>query len=409
MEEEIDLRAYIAVLFKYKYWIAGLAVVAALVAMGVSFVLPPIYEATALVAITQPRYAMRFDPRFATTDNVEPPYKAYPDLAIGDQILSELIESLGPELEAEERSVRAVRGMLQAQTGGDPSIVRLTVRNGDPQRASLIANDWATVFVNQVNRLYGESEEDLAFFEEQLVGAQGTLARAEQALVDYQARNQAAILEQQLISKQEALKEYMDIVYSVRLVVHDARLLQERLRAQDATARLSSGEELAALLLEVNDRNAEDLPVQLQIVSQGATGKTVGEQIALLDALIRAAEDKLVVLQKEAESLEPEILRLQESLAQARAEEEQRKLARDVAQETVLTLSRKVAEARIAAQDATGEVRLASRAVTPDRPASPRKMLNTAIGGALGLLLGVLGAFAIEYWRGGQSEARQAQ
>jgi succinoglycan biosynthesis transport protein ExoP len=407
MEEEIDLRAYIAVLLKHKYRIGGLAVVAALVAFGVSSVLSPTYEATALVAITQPRYAMRFDPKFATMDNIEPPYKAYPDLAVGDEVLSRLIDDLGSDLEAEERSVRAVRGMVKAETGGDPSIVRLIVRNGNPERAARVANRWATLFVAQVNELYGQSEEELVFFEERLAGAQETLAAAEQDLIDFQAHNEAAILEQQLSSKQDSLRGYLDIAYAVRLVVQDAGSLQDRLRAQDASAQLSSGEELAALLLEVNVRKAEESATQLQISTQrGQADKTVGEQIALLDALVRALQDKLVALEQEAKSLEPDILRLQESLARAHAQEEHLTLARDVAQETVLTLSRKVAEARIAAQDTTGEVRLASYAVSPDQPVSPRRVLNTAIAGVLGLFVGVFAAFAIEYWRGERSETQ---
>ena len=407
MEEEIDLRAYIAVLLKYKYWIGGLAVVAALVAFGVSSMLSPTYEATALVAITQPRYAMRFDPKFATMDNIQPPYNAYPDLAVGDEILSRLIDDLGSDLEVEERSVWAVRAMVKAETGGDPSIVRLIVRNGNPERAARVANRWAALFVAQVNELYGQSVEELAFFEERLAGAQETLARVEQDLIDFQAHNEAAILEQQLSNRKDSLRGYLDIAHAVRLVVQDARSLQDRLRAQDASAQLSSGEELAVLLLEVNVRKVEESAIQLQISTQrGQTDKTVGEQIVLLDALVRALQDKLVALEQGAKSLEPDILRLQESLARANAQEEQLTLARDVAQETVLTLSRKVAEAQIAAQDTTGEVRLASYAVSPDQPVSPRRVLNTAIAGMLGLFVGVLAAFAVEYWRGGRSETQ---
>jgi uncharacterized protein involved in exopolysaccharide biosynthesis len=65
----------------------------------------------------------------------------------------------------------------------------------------------------------------------------------------------------------------------------------------------------------------------------------------------------------------------------------------------LVSLARKAAEARIAAQDETGEVRLASRATPPDQPVSPQKTLNTLVGGALGLLVGVLAALGIEYWR----------
>ena len=96
MEEEIDLRVYVAVLIRYWMWIVGLAVVAAAVALGVSSLISPTYEATALVAITEQRYMMRFDPRFETMTNVKPAYKAYPELAASDDLLGSLLTSLAP-------------------------------------------------------------------------------------------------------------------------------------------------------------------------------------------------------------------------------------------------------------------------------------------------------------------------
>ena len=72
MEDEINLRAYVTVLLKYKVWVAGLAVVSAIVALVASLFLPPTYEATALVAIVEARYAMQFDPRVQTVSDIQP-------------------------------------------------------------------------------------------------------------------------------------------------------------------------------------------------------------------------------------------------------------------------------------------------------------------------------------------------
>ena len=43
--------------------------------------------------------------------------------------------------------------------------------------------------------------------------------------------------------------------------------------------------------------------------------------------------------------------------------------------------------------------RLLSRASASEEPASPRKLLNTAVAGTLGLMLSTMGAFAAEWWR----------
>jgi uncharacterized protein involved in exopolysaccharide biosynthesis len=409
MEDDIDLRAYIAVLLDYKFWIAGLAIAAAAVALVVSFLMPPTYEATALVAIAKPRYEMQFDPRVETLSDVQPPYEAFLTLATGDELIADLIDELGDTLVPEERSVRKVRNMLEAKSAGGSSVVRLTVQNGDPTRTAAIANRWAERFVQSTNDLYGEDQQELSFFEAQMAEARDDLSQAEQALIDFQRENKAAILETQLHNKQAALSDYLGAARSLRLIVQDARSLRERLSTQDAGLRATLSDELAALYLEIDALNSGELPIQLQVSGEaGLDRKTVGEQIVFLDSLAAALQAKLVVLEDEGEALEPDILALQEALQRAQTEEDRLELARNVAQETYMTLARKVAEMRIAAEDETGDVRLASRASVPDRPVAPRKLLNTAVAGALGLFVGVFAAFAIEYWRSGK-EAPSAE
>jgi len=407
MDQEIDLRAYIAVLLKHKYWIVGLAFGAAVVALTASFLLGPTYQATALVAITKPRYEMQFDPRFELVpSNYQPPYKAYPALAMGDEVLSSLVADLGDALAPEERNVAAIRSMIEAQNGADPSIVELRVNNGDPQRTAAIANSWAAHFVERANELYAPNEDDLAFFEAQLNEAEAALAQAEQDLIDFQARNQTMILSTQLASKQVALDEYLSAAHSLRLIIQDARSLQDRLSTQGAATAASPSDELTSLLLEIDALNRSELPIQLQVsVQQDMGGRTVGDQIAFLDSLIRVLENRLVLLEQEAQDLEPDILATQERLQEVKTQEERLTTAKNLALDTFTALSRKVTEAGIAAQDTTGDVRLASRATVPENPVSPRKLMNAAIAGVLGLMVGVLAAFAIEYWRQGRPEA----
>lgn len=431
MEEEIDLRAYIAVLWKGKYWIAGLALVAALVALGVSFLLPPKYEATALVAVTKPRYTLQFDSKLETS-NIQPSYKAYLDLATSDQLIMALVDDLESSLEVDERTVRVVREMLDVQSGADASIIKLTVQNGSPERVALIANHWAALLVDRSGELYEQGEQDRAFFEAQLADAKQTLAQAEQALIDFQTRNEVAILQAQLENKQAELYESLGLARALGLSTQDAQALLARFQTQAVQTQATLNDELAVLLLEVTVRNdnslpvelpssetsqrylptstsgGNSLPVELQISSPNQLDKhTIGDLSTRLEALIGMLEAKLTQARQNATAVQPEILSLQESLTQAQIEEDRLKLAKSVASETVLTLSRKVAETQIAAGDETGAVRLVSQAVVPDRPVAPRKMVNTAVAGVLGLFVGVLGVFAVEYWRGGEKRPKE--
>jgi uncharacterized protein involved in exopolysaccharide biosynthesis len=427
MEDEIDLRAYVTVLLEYKRWIAGLAAVSASVALVVSLFLPPVYQATALVAIIEPRYAMEFDPRVQTVSDIQPAYNAYPALALGDGLVSEVVSDLGADLHAEERSVYELRKMLDAVNGNDPSIIELTVRDEDPERTSRIANRWAELFVKSTNQLYGESDQDQAFFEAQLQDAETALAQAEQDLIEYQSHNDSAFLETQLNNQRASFNEYLGVLRSLQLIVEDARSLQDRLRTQDPSAQVFLSDELAALLLEMDafrslsrqtsflstDTQGEvsswqnmgsgTLPLQIQITDQASLGdRQVAEQIAFLSSLVDVLEARQVTLEADAEALRPGMLALQGQLQQVQTEGERLFRSRNIAQETYMTLSRKVAETRISAQDETGNVRLVSRAAVPSTSVSPRKALNTVVGGVLGLFVGILGAFAVAYWQQGK-------
>ena len=97
--------------------------------------------------------------------------------------------------------------------------------------------------------------------------------------------------------------------------------------------------------------------------------------------------------------LTAEVEALQSELADRQRELDQLLRDREVAQSTYLTLSNKLQEVRIEAQDEKRDTaQLLSRAAVPDKPVSPRRMVNTAVAGVLGLMVGVFGVFFLEYW-----------
>ena len=402
MEDEIDLREYLEVLIRRWPWIVALAVLAVLTAALISFfVLQPGYEASALVLITQPRYQLRFDPRLETLSDIETTSKAYPSLAMSDDLLQHVLDSLDPPLPEEQRTLQGLRSKVRASAGADPSLLELSAANGEPVRAAQIANTWAERYVEYVNELYGRRTEDVVFFSEQFDAAKATLETAEAALVNFEARNQQAILQARLNAKQMALEDYLSAQHELTVAIENAKVLSQQLADQPASAPASLGNELAALLLQIQGLSQDgELPLQLQVTSGGSlSNKTVQEQADLLADLITALEVRSAELDAQTESIAADMLPLQEALQQATLEKEELTRERDVARSTYTTLANKVEEARIAAQDETGEVRLASLASVPTHPTGPRKLMNILIAGFLGLFLGVFVAFFVEYWQ----------
>jgi len=431
MEEEIDLREYVQVLVRSWKWVVGLAVLAAVAALGVSFLIPPTYEATALVAVTEPRYVMRFDPRFETVNNVQLVYKAYPELATSDDLLQDLLVRLDPLPEGVE-TYRNLRNMSQAEQGADPSMVRLAVRSQEPEEAARVANVWAELFVTRANEIYGtQGEDQVQFFEGQLERAQAELAAAERALVAFQARNQGAVLEAQLASAQQNLQDYLVEQREIERATRNARALRGSVADMPTDELVSAGDDLAALLLQIQAFDVHaSRPAQVsesgRSASYGAESqarpslwlqvsdsallsseRTAGELAVFLDGLVATLGARREEIEAQVAALEPQILGLQQRLQEVQTEEDRLTRARDVARETYLTLARKVEEVRIAAEDTSGEVRLASRAAVPEVPVSPRKLLNTAVAGMLGLMVGVFGAFAAEWWNADGESGRQ--
>ncbi|WP_376792862.1 GumC family protein [Thermoflexus sp.] len=408
-EEEIDLREYVWVLLKYWKWILGVPIAAAIVALVVSFLIPPTYEATALVAVTKPRYVMQFDPRIVPIESIsnaviQPAYKAYPELATSDEVLRELLAQLNPR-PAELETLQDLRGIVAAKAGADPSVIRLTARHRDPEAAAHITNLWAEIFVRRANEIYGtEARSQLQFYQQQLERARAELTAAEEALVAFQARNRASVLQNQLNSYRQMQADYLADRRQIAYIVQDIRGLREQLSRQPPDRPTTLADQLTALFLQIKAFNAQaSAPVQLQVDSAATLSeKSLPEQIAFLDDLVRVLEDKSAEIEGRLAELEPQILALQRELQEIATEEDRLVRARDVARETYMTLARKVEEARIAAEDvAAGEVRLASRATAPEKPVSPRKLLNTAVAGVLGLMLAVFGAFVAEWWRSG--------
>ncbi|MFO7682798.1 MAG: Wzz/FepE/Etk N-terminal domain-containing protein, partial [Chloroflexota bacterium] len=247
MEEEIDLRPYIEALIAKWYWIVGAAVLAGVAAFIVSSLLPPTYEATALAAITQPTEIVEFDSRIRSLADSQP-LKAYPEIALSDEVMLALLPEI-TALDAKVQSVEDLRGLLEAGAGADPSLLRLTVTHGDAETTAVIANRWAEIFVARANQIYGnKGGEQLDFFQEQLLDAESELTAAETALIEYQGRNRAAVLSNELASLQLTQAAQLEKKAQIESLTQDIESLLAQL--EDGNEAMAANQ-LTAFLLQV--------------------------------------------------------------------------------------------------------------------------------------------------------------
>jgi succinoglycan biosynthesis transport protein ExoP len=415
MEEEIDLRKYIAVLIKHWYWIVGLAIVAAVVAFVVSSFTPPMYQATALVTVTQPRYRLQFDnriqniPEWNIQQLLQSQYRTYPILATSDDLLQQVAEQTGWNLSS-------LKGAAQANgDNNDPSLLTLMVKGENAKEVAGTVNIWAEVFVTTANKLYGGGDELERFKQQQETVAQ-SLAKADTNLTAFRKENgfgfssssssdssniiinevnsdnnQFGLIGQRLQSKIKLLTDYEAELVRLQQMQSEVELL-----SKTVTANTSPGL-IAGLLSEMINAgiikdNTQPYQIKLDSVDPRAG----------LTAMATALQSRITAIETEMKTLEEDIAALQAELAIKQEQLEQLLRERDVKAETYAVISRKVQEAQIDAFDegtSTGKVQIASRAVVPTNPTSSGRLRNSAVAGVLGLMVGVFGAFAIEWWR----------
>jgi uncharacterized protein involved in exopolysaccharide biosynthesis len=383
--EPFDVRPYLLLLRRNGRKLALFALATAVTALIVSLILPPTYEATALVAVTQPRQLVQFDPRFEAVQDDVQSLLAYPELALSDQIFFDLLTKTSlPDIE----TIEDLHDMLEAVPANDPGLIRLTVSYDEPETAAQIANNWADLFITQMNTLYGDQGgAQVRFFQEQLVEAEQVLNEAEATLVEFQLVNEGNLINDELHIQQSAHAQYLADLNQITFLRHDIQALHTQMST--TVGGIAFSDQLTALFLQIKVFNAETgIPLEVQIDTDNTiTHQNHEEQIAFLNDLLLALDNRVIEDEARLAELRPQILTLQQSYQGYVAH--YNGLLRDitVAEETYTALARKVNEEQITAQDTSMGVRLASLAYAPQEPTRPLIILNTLLGGALGLFL----------------------
>ncbi len=409
MEEEIDLREYVRVLLRWWKWIVGVAVVAGAVAAAASYLQPARYEATAVAGW------QRLSTR--TGDEATAQARTHEiDISLSDLALSEdVLRALASQSKALPEGVRgsaALRGMLKVSASADGSKVQLTARALRAEEAVRLADAWADAMVENANQAYRQSKAQQAkTLDARAKSAWEGVARAEQALAEYQGRSQATVLEVRRASVEQDLRDRLAEQREIARAIQRARDLRGRLATLPADARVQAADAMAALMLQAQTAgvtSGSQAPVQVQLTDGAiaSVGQTVGEVTDFLDRLVAALTARSDKVAADIAGLEPQLLALQQQAQQAEVEGDRLTAERDSAREVYATLTEQIRE--LEAQAAGDQAYVISRASLPAAPVGRNRLFNVAVAAVLGMMLAVFGAFAIEWWRGGAQDEGKA-
>jgi succinoglycan biosynthesis transport protein ExoP len=407
--DEIDLRQYLQVLLDHWPWIVVATIVGAAIAGVLSFfIISPTYEATALIAITPPKYLMEFSPEFRAVaqERLQTEiYGTYPEFAKSDELLQEVSTALAKQTGDEPSGLGSLRGQMSVQASKEVGLISLTISGRDPERVAALVNLWAELYVEMLNRLYGDQEDDYDFFAGQLKLALDDLQAAQQALAEFKARDLSALLSSELAAQIDALDELLAAKNAIEGQEQTIDSWRQQLSSESRDRTVSRADELTTLLMQLEAFGVikEGVQPQFQVsLEQIAEEWSVAEQIAYLNSLEDFLQHRSEEIDVEVAERQPEILGLQQDLQAAKNEEDRLSQEIKIARSLSESLALKAEEARIASESQVGIAQVASKAAVPRNPVAPRKLFNMAIGAALGLMVGLALAVLLELVAGSQ-------
>ena len=215
-DDEIDLRQYLDVLIAWRWEILAITVLAVLVAAGVVLieraVTPPVYSATASVAIARTSRDIQFDENFRTTLDADNPANtrrvALVGLVASNAVAEVVAEQLSAAFDEEERAPTELLEQIEATAATAPGsrtegdLIQITARAGEPEKAAELATTWAKVYVEYANRLYGDVPVQLIeSVQNELAQAQVTYDSAQAELETFVSANGVSSLERRITEK----------------------------------------------------------------------------------------------------------------------------------------------------------------------------------------------------------------
>jgi uncharacterized protein involved in exopolysaccharide biosynthesis len=418
-DDEIDLRAIFETLWKSRWVIVIVTLIAAVLTFSVSFwILPRTYEATSYVFIGNPVVEFVNAPGTTgiTISPILPDIKAVVKLATAPGLLEGVLKdpSINAAFSNEEIAISNLESMTVASDLGKDQI-SLLVTDTDPQRAALLANTWAEKLTDTVNATYGLGAMSTAL-DSQVSQSLQDYEQAQAILSDALSTSQLDALNAQLKRRQADLNCVLDSASQTMRVVNDLQALEKGLSSMAAEAPLSLGDGLA--LTTLRQRSLTSQPCQLADQSQSSSGSvpsapdftaqidsaafagfTVSKALETAVQMRSGLQTQLTRLQEDQSRLEQEIPQLQRDLDNANEQLSQFKLNRDQSQDLYQALLLQQQRVATVLKQSAKVATISIGAVPPDKKSSPKVVSNTLLAGILGLLVSLLAVLAVDWYR----------
>jgi len=416
-EEEIDLRDYVEVIVRRKWIIIGVTLAAVIGAGIVSFfVLKPVYQATSILMVSRPKYQVELEPKIQTfIPSAELSLETYANLIKSGSIEQKVIEELILNQPPNELTVEDLDKMLSVEIIKDTNLIRMNIEDSSPRRAMEIVNTWTGLFVKEnEDLLLKEVREAQAFIKRELEASRQELFKAEEKMREFNERNKIDVLEKEI---REILNKMVN--YESRLADVKMSIKKEEARIEQINAILKKEERFLKLtksiiedpfLHQLMDRIGRDEDVlNLRFTSEelNPVYDNLAQELASSMISLHSLKTEKSELEKNIANFKKNLEALKKELAQEKLTQSRLERVVEIARQTFGVLSQKAEEIKISLGATSNTVKVVSLATEPRSPIKPRKGQNILISGVLGLFVGVLVAFFVEYWEESREERKR--
>lgn len=432
MEEQdtIDLGQLWRVARDNQKRLIGIIAASTLLALVLAFILPKQYESTVLVRAknqTQGGISLQATAALAFLGgSTSAPLQSYQEMLKSRSVLEPVIEKLDLPEEDKEKLTSEIfaKKYLELTNPKGTDLLKITATGRSPEEAQFIAANVLNSFQQVLTNL-NQSEQSLQikFLSERITVAKGEMEQAEKNLEQFKQQTKVYIPDEQAKAAILALSEadqklaqlqVMDETNRAKLQGVDSQLREQN--AAMAKFNIAENEVVAKIRANIIDKQMQLVTLQQRYTDKHPevilAKKEIDELTATLqDEIAKSIQSGANILSPVQGSLlnekvatETAIIATQATIAamkqvQAKAEKDISNLSSHgltyigferqarVSQEVYAVLIKNYEQARIQEAMESMDIQVVDEANLPKKPSAPRKLLITAIGGVLGMML----------------------
>ena len=402
-ERDVELIDYLRVMWRQKWVIAVTLIAAIAAAWGASLALTPTYRTETSLLLLPPLSSQLGAEAVGSRLTSD----AYGELAVSTSLLEIVREKAGLQSVDIEKMKRQISVSAKPFSSEGEFLLRASIKGADAEQLVVTARAWTEAF----SEAYGELFQDrvarsYSYVSENYAETEAELGRLAAERTTLLVEHPISILEVEVgalqsevtVNQSRLAAAHLDFDTTTALVTALEQELAAQPRLYNLKRSISPDSLVAALGGGLSAREIQTLmEVQVESEHQNDTYVSLNTLVSTRRADVRQLEEEILRREERSTALRPELAAKQRELTETQAAQDDLTRRIDLLQAALIGLAANLLDARLALAETPEPIRVIDEPLAPRYPIAPKKAANIAIAGFLGLLVGTLLAFFVDY------------